>query len=103
MISWKGLPAHEAIWEVREDFQQQFSDFHLEDKLDLEECNDRPLIILQYSRKGKKGKPRVKGNNAIGYGVHSGARVVRGNDTVIREFGGESVEFILVLKFLSHP
>lgn len=29
-----------------EDFQQQFLDFYLENKVDLEESNDRPPIIL---------------------------------------------------------
>ena len=32
-----------------------YSDFHLEDKVNLEkECNDRPPIIHQYSRRGKR-------------------------------------------------
>ncbi|KAA0066241.1 ty3-gypsy retroelement transposase [Cucumis melo var. makuwa] len=57
LISWKGLPPHEAMWEVCDDFQQQFPDFHPENKVDLEECNDRPPIILQYSsRGGRKGR-----------------------------------------------
>ncbi|TYK16773.1 putative integrase [Cucumis melo var. makuwa] len=48
LISWKGLPRHEATWEVCDEFQQQFPDFHLEDKVDLErESNVRPPIILQ--------------------------------------------------------
>ena len=43
LMSWKGLPRHEATWEKY--------DFHLEDKVNLEQgCNDRPPIIHQYSR-----------------------------------------------------
>ena len=55
MIKRQGLPPHEASWEKCEDFQQKFPDFHLEDKVSLErECNDRPPIIHQYSRRKKK-------------------------------------------------
>lgn len=56
LVSQKGLPRHETTWEVYDEFQQVFLDYHLEDKVDLEkECNVRPPIVLQYSRKGKKG------------------------------------------------
>ena len=52
LISWKGLPKHEATWENYDDFQQSFPDFHLEDKVKLDrECNVRPPIIHQYSRR----------------------------------------------------
>ena len=55
LISWKGLPRHEATWEMYEEVQQRFSDFHLEDKVNLEkECNNRLPIVYQYSRRGKK-------------------------------------------------
>ncbi|TYK18018.1 Retrotransposable element Tf2 [Cucumis melo var. makuwa] len=33
LMSWKGLPSHEATWEKYDDFQQSFPDFHLEDKI----------------------------------------------------------------------
>ena len=49
-ISWNGLSSQEATWENCDEFQHQFSNFHLEDKVFLEEeCNVRPTIILQYS------------------------------------------------------
>ena len=52
LISWKGLPHHEATWESYDNFQQSFPDFHLEDKVKLDrECNVRPPIIHQYSRR----------------------------------------------------
>ena len=68
LVSWKGLPPHEATWELYEDMQQRFpdfhledkvkleKDFHLEDKVKLEECNDRPPIIHKYSRREKMNK-----------------------------------------------
>ncbi|KAA0043343.1 putative ribose-5-phosphate isomerase 4 [Cucumis melo var. makuwa] len=34
LISWKGLPSHEATWEY-DDFHQSFPDFHLEGKIDF--------------------------------------------------------------------
>ena len=56
LVSWKGLPRHEATWELYEDLQQRFPDFHREDKVNLKrESNDRPPILYQYTRKGKKG------------------------------------------------
>lgn len=64
-MGWKGLPAHEATWEIFDDFKQQFPDFHLEDKVVLEgESSVRPPIILTYSRKGNKGKRIVCGSVA---------------------------------------
>ena len=45
-ISWKGLFPLEATWEICDDFQQQFPEFHLEDKMVLEEeSNVRPPIF----------------------------------------------------------
>ena len=65
LMSWKGLPRHEATWENYDDFQQSFPDFHLEDKVKLErECNDRPPIIHQYSRR-KKGKEKKEKNELV--------------------------------------
>ncbi|KAA0037055.1 soluble inorganic pyrophosphatase 1 [Cucumis melo var. makuwa] len=37
LISWKGLSPHEATWENCADMMYQFPEFHLEDKVDLEE------------------------------------------------------------------
>ncbi|KAA0056338.1 ty3-gypsy retrotransposon protein [Cucumis melo var. makuwa] len=52
---WKELPPHEATWENCDDFVQQFPNFHLEDKVILEEeCNVRPPIMFQYSKRKKK-------------------------------------------------
>ena len=52
---WRVVPEHEATWELYEDLQQRFPDFHLEDKVNLErESNDRPPILYQYTRRGKK-------------------------------------------------
>ncbi|KAA0043035.1 Retrotransposable element Tf2 [Cucumis melo var. makuwa] len=55
LISWEGLPKHEATWEKYEEVQMLYPDFHLEDKVNLEgHSNDRLPFILQYNRKGKK-------------------------------------------------
>ena len=54
LISWKGLPPYEATWETCSDFQQQIPDFHLEDKVNLEEeSNFRPPIRSVYNRRNK--------------------------------------------------
>ena len=29
LVSWKGLPRHEATWKLIEDMQQRFRDFYL--------------------------------------------------------------------------
>ncbi|TYK02035.1 peroxidase 64 [Cucumis melo var. makuwa] len=55
LISWKGLPPHEATWEDCNDFKHQFSDFHLEDKVDLEEeSNVKPPILFTYNRRNNR-------------------------------------------------
>ncbi|KAA0036963.1 DNA-directed RNA polymerase III subunit 1 [Cucumis melo var. makuwa] len=74
LISWQGLPAHEATWDNYADFAQQFSHFHLEDKVSSERgSNDRPPIILQYSRRKKGEVTRAKENgNGGGSGNHLG-------------------------------
>ncbi|KAA0062227.1 Transposon Ty3-I Gag-Pol polyprotein [Cucumis melo var. makuwa] len=52
LISWKGLPPHEATWEDCNDFKHQFPDFHLEDKVDLEEESSvKPPILFTYNRR----------------------------------------------------
>ncbi|KAA0066054.1 ty3-gypsy retrotransposon protein [Cucumis melo var. makuwa] len=43
LVKWKGLSGNEATWEDYDDFPQRYLDLHLEDKVNLEECNDRPL------------------------------------------------------------
>ena len=40
LISWKGLSPHEATWENCSNMKYQFPEFHLEDKVDLEEESD---------------------------------------------------------------
>lgn len=47
LVSWKGLPRHDATWEPYDEMQQRFLEFHLEDKVNLKrECNDRPLSYI---------------------------------------------------------
>ncbi|KAA0045137.1 ty3-gypsy retroelement transposase [Cucumis melo var. makuwa] len=55
LISWKGLPPHEATWEDYNDFKHQFPDFHLEDKVDLEEESSvKPPLLFTYNRRNKE-------------------------------------------------
>ncbi|KAA0058397.1 Retrovirus-related Pol polyprotein from transposon 297 family [Cucumis melo var. makuwa] len=73
LISWKGLPPHEATWENCDDFAQQFPHFHLEDKVSLErESNNRPRIVIQYSRRKKGEVARAQGEGIGGSGNHLG-------------------------------
>lgn len=61
LVSWKGLPSHEATWENYDDFHQSFPDYHLEDKVQLNwECNVRPPIIHQCRRRNTKEKENEK-------------------------------------------
>ena len=65
LMSWKGLLRHEGTWENYDDFQQSFPDFHLEDKVKLEqECNVRPPIIHPYSRR-KNNKEKKRENELV--------------------------------------
>ncbi|KAA0065905.1 transposon Tf2-1 polyprotein isoform X1 [Cucumis melo var. makuwa] len=69
LISWKGLPPHEATWEVCDDFKQQFPDFHLEDKVDLEEESSvKPPMLFTYNRRNKRKLAREmkEGNAGLG-------------------------------------
>ncbi|TYK13876.1 Ty3/gypsy retrotransposon protein [Cucumis melo var. makuwa] len=50
LISWKGLPPHEATWESCTDMKYQFPEFHLVE----EESDARPPILFTYHRKNKK-------------------------------------------------
>ena len=55
MVSWEGLPIHEATWELYEDVQGRYPNLHLEDKVILEgRSNDRPPILFQYNRRNKR-------------------------------------------------
>ncbi|XP_050939335.1 uncharacterized protein LOC127148944 [Cucumis melo] len=55
LISWKGLPPHEATWEDCNDFKHQFPDFHLEEKVDLEEESSvKPPILFTYNRRNNR-------------------------------------------------
>ncbi|TYK23172.1 Ty3/gypsy retrotransposon protein [Cucumis melo var. makuwa] len=50
LVSWKGLPPYEATWEDCADLKVQFPEFHLKDKVDLEEESDvRPSILFTYN------------------------------------------------------
>lgn len=72
LIIWTGLPPHESTWKICDNFQQQFPSFHLEYKVILErESNVRPPTILQYSRRGSKGRRRVMGCIATKVGSHN--------------------------------
>ena len=56
LIQWKGLPSHESTWEPYELVQEQFPDFHLEDKVTLwAGSDDKPPIRFTYVRGKKKG------------------------------------------------
>ncbi|TYK28129.1 Transposon Ty3-G Gag-Pol polyprotein [Cucumis melo var. makuwa] len=62
LVSWKGLPPHEATWENCADLKVQFPEFHLEDKVDLEEESDaRPPILFTYNRKKKDSNKGTRG------------------------------------------
>ncbi|KAL4037586.1 hypothetical protein IC575_001183 [Cucumis melo] len=52
LVSWKGLPKHEASWESYEEMKEKFPTLHLEDKVNLKGgSNDRPLIKQVYIRR----------------------------------------------------
>ena len=62
LIKWKGLPYYDASWEPFLLIQDQFPDFHHEDKVNLRPgSNDRPPIRFT--------KARCKGNRAPRGGV----------------------------------
>ncbi|TYK14783.1 Retrotransposable element Tf2 [Cucumis melo var. makuwa] len=66
LMSWKGLPSHEAMWENYDDFQRSFPDFHLDDKVKLEgECNVRPPIIHQYRRREKRNETNCEKTDSL--------------------------------------
>jgi hypothetical protein len=50
LIQWEGLPAEEATWEQREEFQQHYPDFQLEDELFAQAGRD-VMTGLAYSRR----------------------------------------------------
>lgn len=55
LIKWKGLPIFEATWEPYELLQQQFPDFHLEDKVTRwGRGSDRPPIRYTYARRNRQ-------------------------------------------------
>ena len=58
LLKWKSLPEYEATWEDFHLIQQQFPDFHLEDKVKVwPGGNVRPQVRFTYSRrKGTLGK-----------------------------------------------
>ncbi|KAL4035233.1 hypothetical protein IC575_003914 [Cucumis melo] len=65
LVQWKGLPPHEATWENYADLKVQFPEFHLEDKVDLEEESDaRPPILFTYNRRKKDKGTRGNGEES---------------------------------------
>jgi len=66
LIQWKGLPPLEATWEPYDMLQQQFPDFHLEDKVSsMGGGIDRRPIQFRYQRQNKQGQnsDKEKGEN----------------------------------------
>ncbi|GJR17892.1 ty3-gypsy retrotransposon protein [Tanacetum coccineum] len=66
LIRWKDLPGYEATWEPLENIQQQFPEFHLEDKVILWEGgsdrNHGAKWAKVYKRRSKNHKGAT-GNN----------------------------------------
>ncbi|KAA0037053.1 ty3-gypsy retrotransposon protein [Cucumis melo var. makuwa] len=94
LVSRKGLPPHEASWEVCADLKHQFPEFHLEDKVDLEEeSNARPPILFTYNRRNKKiheangEMARVSGEKSH----EANGKVVRGSGEESKEDGDHQV------------
>ncbi|KAH9650018.1 hypothetical protein KPL70_026202 [Citrus sinensis] len=57
LVKWKSLPEFEATWEDFHLIQQQFPDFHLEDKVKVwADGNVRPQVRFTYAR--RKGNSR---------------------------------------------
>ena len=66
LIQWDGLPEFEATWEDFQAVQQQFPEFHLEDKVKVwGRGNVRPQIRFTYTRRKRKN---------VGVGADVGAR-----------------------------
>jgi len=58
LVQWKELLEFENTWEDLEIIKDQFLDFDLKDKVNLEEVgNDRPLSLM-YQRKARKSSSR---------------------------------------------
>ncbi|KAA0060667.1 ty3-gypsy retroelement transposase [Cucumis melo var. makuwa] len=73
LISWKGLPPHEATWEDCSDFRHQFPDFHLKVKVDLEESSVRWPLLFTYNRGNKEKLTREMEERNVGDGyIHGG-------------------------------
>ena len=60
LVHWKDQPSHEATWESYATLVNQFTDFHLEDKVALLHRGiARPPTTQVYHRKRKKGKKGI--------------------------------------------
>ncbi|KAK1614503.1 hypothetical protein QYE76_020020 [Lolium multiflorum] len=55
LVQWEGLPAEEATWEPRDEFQQHYPDYQLEDKLFAQAGRD-VMTGLVYHRRGPTGQ-----------------------------------------------
>lgn len=59
LIRWDGGTPEKATWERATLVQDQFLEFHLEDKAALWGVgNDTPVIVKVYSRRNKNGKKK---------------------------------------------
>ena len=59
LIFWSDSTPESATWEQATLIQEQFLEFHLEDKVALWGAgNDRPHIVKVYSRRNKSGKKK---------------------------------------------
>jgi hypothetical protein len=54
LVQWEGMNQAEATWEPREDFQEHFPSFQLEDELFVGEGRN---VVYTYTRRGRE--PRV--------------------------------------------
>ena len=66
LIKWKELSESEATWESVYQMNQQFSNFHLEDKVNLEPRGIvRHPIVHTYKRKGKRVNTQLANNEGM--------------------------------------
>jgi hypothetical protein len=54
LVQWEGLPEEEATWEQRDEFQQHYPDYQLEDELFAQAGRD-VMTGLVYNRRRPNG------------------------------------------------